>query len=310
MSNQPQFDLEMEPEFEPQFEPAPEMEPVALSATEPEPVQRGPLALMQVLPADFPLPALIRFVPDPALRTAADEAARHALTIEVAGPEGLRKADVACTALRASLKAIHEHFENPADIANQLHKQITGTRSAWVDGPKRALDTVSGRVATEQRRLKQLADEERRKQQAEADRLERERRKKEAEEAARQQAPAPVVEEMKRQAETATAPPVAPPAETPTLSGSTVVTTWKARLKGTTGDQDPNPDITALTPVQRAAAMTLLRAIVDAEQPLVGIQIDWAYWNKRAKSDQAALEVPGIEAFPQEGLRAKPSRSK
>lgn len=308
-------DLQLEPELTAE-EFAMELDPLPVVATPTTvPPQGGnlspaPAALMQVLPADFPLPSLIKFCPDPALRAAADEAARYALAIEVAGPEGLQRADVALTALRTSLKAIEVSFDEPKDIANRLHKQITGTLSAWCAPGKAALDTVGGRVAREQRRLKAEADERRRRDQEEEDRKARERAREEARAAEAAKAPAPVVQEMKRQAETVTAPPVPDLAPAPKLTGSNVVTTWKARVKGTPAFDDPNPAIEAMSVQQKAKVMDLLRAIVDAELPLVGIQIDWSYWNKRAKADKNTLDLPGIEAFPDEGLRAKATRSR
>lgn len=311
-------ELELEPSAE---EFALELEPEAAAAAVTEafaavmhkasaPAEPEPVALMQVLPADFPLPALIRFVPDPALRVAADAAARYALSLEVREAEGVQRADAALTTLRASLKTIEAHFEEPADIANRLHKQITGTRAEWCAGAKAALDTVGRRVATEQRRLQAEEQERRRRAQEEEDRKERERLRQEAEAAEKAKAPAPVVEEMKRQAATATAPPVPVQAPAPKLSGSSVVGTWKARLKGTSGEADPNPATEEMTPAQKAKVMDLLRAIVDAELPLVGLQIDWSYWNKRAKADKSTLDVPGIEAFEDIGLRGKSSRSR
>jgi hypothetical protein len=269
----------------------------------------APVALMEVLPAGFPLPSLIKFCPDPALRLAADTAAKYALSLEVREAEGVQRADVALTTLRASLKAIDGHFEEPADIANRLHKQITGTRAEWCAAAKAALDTVSRRVAVEQRRLQAEEQERRRRAQEEEDRKERERRRLEAEAAAKAQAPAPVVEELRRQAQTATAPPVAEAPATK-LTGSSVVGTWKARPKGTSGADEPNPCIEQLTAPQKAQVMNLLRAIVDGEHPLVGIQVDWSYWNKRAKADKSTLDAPGIEAYEDLGLRGKSSRSK
>lgn len=299
-----EFAFELEPIEE---QPAAAATPAATVAAAPEP---SPVALMQVLPADFPLPTLIRFVPDPALRTAAEQAAKYALSLEIVGDEGVTRGDAACTALRASLKGIEAHFEQPAEIANRLHKQITGTRAEWCAAGKAALDTVGRRVATEQRRLQAEEAERRRKAQEEEDRKARERAREEAKAAEQAQAPAPVVQELKRQAETATAPPVPVSAPAPKLSGSSVTGTWKARFKGTSGDPEPNPTTEQMTPVQKKAFMDLLRAIVDGEHQLVGVQPDWKYWGARAKSDKSTLDAPGIEAFEDLGLRGKASRSR
>lgn len=296
------FALELDPE---PSRPSVEDAVAAVLAPSQEPT---PAALMQVLPADFPLPTLIRFVPDPALRIAADEAAKYALSLEVREAEGVQRADAALVTIRTSIKAIEASFKEPTEIANGLHKQLTSTRAEWCAAARGALDTVGRRMALEQRRLQAVEDERRRAAQAEEDRRERERRRQEAEAAAKAAVPAPVVEQLRQQAETATAPPVPVTAPAPKLSGSSVVGTWKARLRGASGDADPNPAVEEMTPPQKAMVMTLLRAIVDAEHPLIGIQIDWSYWNKRAKADKSTLDAPGIEAFEDLGVRGKASR--
>ncbi len=290
---------------EPVLDPEPDIDPdVATGATALVP------AVMQVLPADFPLPALIRFVPDGRLRRSADEAAAYALSIKVVGPDGLSSADLACTALRTSLKAIEDHFAEPCEIANKLHKSLTGARADWLARGTAALKQVGGAMATEQLRLRRIADEERRKAQEEADRQMRELARKHAAEAEKAKAPAPVVEELKRQAETCTAPPVIAPTIAPTLAGSSVVTTWKARIAGTPACDDPNPATADFTPGQKLEALKLMKAILDGKAPLTGIEINWKYWNSRAKADKSTLAIPGIEAFEEVGTRAKGSRAR
>jgi hypothetical protein len=269
----------------------------------------SPVALMQILPADFPLPVLTRFVPNPALRIAVDEAAKYALSLEVAGPEGVKRGDAACTALRTALKKMEADFEEPKEIANRLHKQITGTIAEWGGPGKAALQTVGGRVAREQARLQQEAADARRKAQAEEDRKARERARADAEAAAKS-APAPVVEEMKRQAETATAPPVPDVQAPPKLADSTIVKTWKARPKGSSGEADPNPATEDMTPAQRTAFMELIVAIAKGEHKLIGIQPDYSYLNARARGDEKTFDIPGFEAFEQIGLRAKGGRGR
>ena len=269
-----------------------------------------PAALMEVLPADFPLPSLIKFVPNPQLRVAADQSAAYALGVEVSGAEGLQRADVALTTLRASLKAIEDHFAEPVEIANKLHKGLTGTRAEWLSRGKQAIETVGRKVYAEQRRLEAIEAEVRRKAQEEADRQAREAARREAEAAAKAKAPAPVVEELNRQAQTATAAPVRTATPAPTMRGTSVVSTWKARIAGTPGSDEPNPDISALTPAQRAQVLVLLKAIIDERAPITAIAIDWSYLNKRAKSDKSTLRIPGIEAFEDGGVRAKGTRSK
>lgn len=304
--------LEIEPDDPETPAPALEIEPDDESGQEPAEVPAAvvDLSLMTVLPADFPLPTLIKFCPRAELKIAAEQAARYALSVDVAGPEGLQRADVALTTLRTSQKAIEEHFAEPADIANRLHKGITSTRAEWLQPGKAALETVGRKVATEQRRLEDLEREQRRRDQAEADRRERERARREAEEAAKAQAPAPVVEELKRQAEVATAPPVAPAVQTPVMRGSSVVATWKARIAGTPADADPNPESNALTPAQHLEVLKLLKAVVDGRAPITAVELNWKYLNARAKADKSTLSIPGIEAYEDLGVRSKGTRGR
>lgn len=314
MQTESDDDIAIEPESEPEIA----IEPDAELAIEPEPaiapateMAFAPLALVEILPADFRLPALIKFVPNPALRVAAEESASYAMAVAVEGPDGLKRADLALAALRASVKAIDEHFEEPTAIANQLHKRLTTVRGEWQASGKTAIETVGRRVWSEQRRLDELAAAERRKAQDEADRQAREVAQREVEAAAKAKAPAPVVEELKRQAETATAPPVAQSASAPpALRNSSTVTTWKARIVGTPGSDEPNPEMATLSAAQRLHVFELLAAIVEGKAPLAAIALDWSYLNKRAKADKSTLAIPGIEAFEEGGVRAKGSRSR
>lgn len=303
-------DIELEPEEDdflledddPEVESNPEPESAAVA------VPSVP-ALMQVLPADFPLPALIKFIPNAQFRVEAEQAATYALSLEVNGQEGLQRADLALTTLRAAQRAIEDHFADPIDIANKLHKGLTSTRSEWLSAGKSAVETVGRRVYTEQRRLEAIAADERRKAQAEADRIAREAARREAEEAEKAKAPETVVKELKRQAQTATAAPVAAAAPA-ALRGTSVVTTWKARPSGTSGADAPNPCTEEMSVAQAEQFMVLLRAIVDGKAPVCAVQPDWSYLNKRAKADKSTLQIPGVEAFEEGGTRAKGSRSK
>ena len=291
-------DVAIEPD-EPTIEPTEPAPPAAIA----------PLPLVEVLPADFRLSPLVKFVPNPALRRAADEAGTYALGLTITGPDGLQTADVALSAVRASLKAIEEQFAEPVAIANDLHKRLTTIRGEWCARGKQAIEVVGRRIYDEQRRLEAVAAEERRKAQAEADRHAREAARRQAEEAARQQAPAPVVEELQRQAETATAPPVSVPAATPPpLKGSTTVTTWKARLVGTSGADDPNPGVEMLSAEQRRSLFALMHAVLDGKAPLACVEINWPYLNKRARADKGTLAIAGIEAFEEGSVRAKSTR--
>lgn len=274
-----------------------------------EPAAAAPLA--ELLPANFPLPALIHFVPNRAIRTALDEASAYALSIDVKGPEGLQRADLALTALNDAIKAADAHFEEPAAIANRLHKQITTVRGEWTADGKSAKNVVGQRVYAENDRLDREARRVVREAQEEANRLAREDAEREAERAAKSKAPAAVVEQLKEQAKTATAPPVPVPAiAPPAMKGTTVTTTWKARLVGTPADDEPNPKVADLSIAQQAQLKALLKAILDDKAPITAIEFNWSVLNGRAKADKSTLAIPGVEAFTEGGVRAKGTRSR
>lgn len=266
-------------------------------------------ALVEILPADFPLPLLTKFVPDPALRAAAETAAREALSITVSGPEGLQHADSALTTVRATVKAISAHFEDPTSTAYALHKRLTTVRGEWTAEAEQAVNLVGQRIFSEQRRLEAIAAEDRRLAQAQEDRKAREAARRDAEAAARAHSPAQVVEELQRHAESVTAPPVAPPASAPpALKGTTVISTWRARLKGT--PDEAQPKVEEFSPAQRMAFLDYLRAVVDGRAPLNGCECNWSYFNKRAVADKATFQITGFEAVECGGARAKATRTR
>lgn len=295
---EPPADLEIEPE-----PPPPVMAGVVEAAL-------VPMALMEILPADFPLPALTKFVPDAALRVAVNKAAAYALAVDVTGADGLQRADVALGVLQASQKAIVEHFEEPAALANALHKRLTGIRGEWLEAGEQAKKTVGNRMWAEKRRLDDIAAEERRKQQAEADRIERDRLAREAAAAEQAQAPAAVVDELRERAQTATAPPVPVSSPAPALAHTAATTTWKVRPKGTPASAEPNPEIAKMTPPQLAQVRVLLQAILDDKAPMTAIEINYSKLNAQAKADKKTFQMPGFEAFEAGGTRAKGARGR
>lgn len=308
MNHETELEIEPELDIEPDAAPAEESE----IEPEPEPTTSAALVarpLIEVLPADFQLPLLTKFVADVRLKERADHAASYALSIDVTGAEGLQRADLALSTLRDSQKAITGHFEEPAAIANKLHKQITSIRGEWLEEPEKAYRAVGQRVHAERQRLERVAAEERRKAQAEADRQARDTARREAEQAEHAKAPASVVEQLKREAETATAPPVATPAPVPTMRGVSTVTTWKARLAGAAADVDPNPKVSDLTISQRQKLFELLQAILAGKAPLTAVEINWSVLNARAKADKSTLAIPGIEAYTEGGVRARGRRA-
>jgi hypothetical protein len=264
--------------------------------------------LAEVLPADFPLPVLTKFVPNVLLKQRADQAAVYALSVDVTGAEGIERADLALETLSASLKGITEHFAEPCAIANELHKRLTGVRGQWLEPGEQAKRTVGGRIFTERRRLQAIADEARRKAQEEADRQAREQAKREAEAARKNQAPPQVVQELQKRAETASAPPVPDPVPLPAMRGNTVVATRKARPKGTRSDADPNPDIGEMTPQQIASVKELLKAILEDKAPIAYIAVNYSALNLYAKAAGDTFNVPGFESVEIGGVRAKGGR--
>lgn len=269
------------------------------------------LPVMQVLPADFRLPALIKFCPNPAVKAAIDQASAYALSLEVVGVEGLQAADLALAAVNDSLKVADAEFEDAASLANELHKGITGTRATWKSTGENAKRLLGTRMYTERQRLEGIAREERRKAQAAADEQARRDAEARAKEAEKNQAPPAVVQQLKQEAKTAVAPPVpvAPPPAA-AMRSSTTVTTWKARIKGTPADADANPDIEELTPAQWLEVSQLLSDIANGKAPRGCVMLNWPYLNGRAKSDKSTLVITGIEAFSEGGVRAKGSRSR
>jgi hypothetical protein len=277
-------------------------EPVAVAVVE-------TAALVHVLPADFPLPKLIKFVPDERLRVAIEQATTYALSIEVTGQEGIQRADLALGALRDALKNAAENFAEPKKLAHQLHKHITSKESEWCGPGEQAAKTVGHRVWQETRRLEQIEADKRRKEQEEANRKAREDARKEAEAAAAAQAPEPVVEELKRQAEVATAPPVTRPAPVAPMRSSTTVTKWKCRIAGTPADAEPNPEMAELTAAQKAAVLEAMAEVVaSGGRDLTIFDLNWKVLNQRASADKGTFSIKGFESYEDGGVRGKGGR--
>lgn len=265
--------------------------------------------IAEVLGADFPLPALVRWVPDLAKKQRLDAAVVYARNVDVTDDLGMMAADTALATLRAEIKAVEADFEEPKRLANDLHKSITGRLAEWLKDAKAAIDTLGRAMANERRRVEEAAAKVRREEQQRADALARENARKAAEAAAAHGAPESVVEQMKAQAAVATAPPVPVAATAPApLAHSTVTKTWKARIAGTPADADPLPPVADLSAAQRASVIELLKAIVAGAAPLTCIELNASYLNGRAKADKSTLSIPGIAAFEELSTRAKAGR--
>lgn len=266
------------------------------------------LAIAEVLPSDFPLPALVRWVPNQALRVELQQVTSYALGLTVTGAEGLQAADAALATVRAKAKAVEVHFDEPAQIANSLHKAITGRRAEWLKDALDAIQVVGRRMAGEKRRLDDLAADQRRKDQEAANAAARVAAAKSVEVAAQHGAPEPVVAQMRQAAAVVTAPPVPVSPIAPTLAHTTVTKTWRARIAGTPADAEPRPAMADLTPAQQHEVRKLLAAVVAGTLPLTLLELNYGALNDRAKAEKGTLAIPGIEAYEDIGTRAKPGR--
>jgi hypothetical protein len=289
----------------PTFDPSTAVTPAPMTAL-------APLPLVEVLPADFKLSPLTKFIPNPELRKLADEAATSALAIAVTGNDGMVQADAALAVVRARLAAIDQSFAEPVATAFSLHRTLTGIRGEWRARGDQAIEMVGRRIFDEGKRLEAVAAEEKRKAQEAADRQAREEKQREAEAAKAQQAPPAVVWELEQQARTATAPPVATPAAAAPapLKNSTPISKHKCRIAGTTGSEEQNPDMESLTKEQRLQIFEAMKAVLEGRAPLVVFAINWSYLNKRAAAEKGAFAIAGFEAYEDGGLRAKGSRTR
>lgn len=266
----------------------------------------GQHQLATVLPPDFRLTTLLTFLPDVRYKRAIEAAAAVLDACDVTEDNGLADAEQRLGYVAEAIRDSDACFEEPVSLANQLHKRLTGLRADFKATGIEAMDRAKRRILTEKRRRDQLAEEERRRAQAEAD----ERARKEAAEAAKaakkEGAPKEVVQALRDEAKTAMAPPVAV-TSTARLSSTSAVANWKCRLAGS-NDEEPNPDITEMTPAQAAQVVRLLAAIVEGKAPLAAIKIDWSYLNRRAGADKTTFSIPELEAFDAGSLRMKGRR--
>ena len=278
----------------------------------PEPVAAVPVApertLVEVLAADVPLPMLIKFVPDLRFKIAVQEAVDRAQSVNVTGSEGLAEADLALTDLRDAVKNALEHFREPVEIANGLHKWMTTRRAEWTGSGPETVTALGRRMFEEQRRLQKIADDAARREQEIADQAQKDAAAKEAKAAESAGAPQVVVEQLREQAKTATAAPVTKVPAALKLSGSAIVATFKARIKGTPGHADPNPQIGELTVEQVEQVRVLLTAIINGTAPMSAISLNWSYLNARAKADKKTFSIAGMEYFEDGGARGKARR--
>lgn len=268
------------------------------------------LRVAEVLPADFPLDALMQFVPDQQLKDELDRAVAYAQTLNVTheGQAGIDRGDAAVTAIKTAIKNIEKNFERPCQLADGVHKSLTSKRATWIKNGLLMAKNLGRRVADETLRLAGEADAQRRKDQEAANARAREDAAKEVQVAQAAGAPPSVVEQLREQVDTAVAPPVAGPSFSAPKSNS-VTKTWKARIKGTPADAEPNPAMAEITPMQRPHILAAMKAVIDGALPITVFEINWKVVNGRAKGEEAQMVMPGFEAFADTGLRSKPGRT-
>lgn len=262
----------------------------------------------EILPADFPLPRLVKFVPDARKRVALEALTAAALAVNVAEPGGLAAADAALVSVRAQLEYVRADFEEPKRLAHQLHAHITERLREATAPAELALKTIGQRIFIENRRLEARALEARRLAQADADEIERKRAAAELETARAAGVSAPVLAMLETQAEGAKAAPLAV-AETPALKGSALVSSWKARLVGTVDGAEINPAITDLSPAQLESVYALLEDIVRNRRNLAAVDLNWSAINARARAEKSVFAMAGLEAVEVGGTRAKGRRA-
>jgi hypothetical protein len=260
------------------------------------------------LPENFPLTTLLRFMPDVRLKQRVLKAADEAKAVDISAEGGLAKADAARARLLDAIKAAKEPFNDPVSLANQLHKRLTGLRGDFTGHGEEVAEDVGKAIIAEERRLKRLAEEQRRRDQEKADEEARQRAEQLAKDAAKRKAPTEVVELLKHEAKTAAAPPVSARAYAAPLSKSTTVEKWKGRFVGTEDDAEVNPDMADLTPAQQESAREFFLGIAKGEVPLACGAINWTEINRKAHAERSTFLVAGMEAIDVGGLRSKSKR--
>jgi hypothetical protein len=304
----PDVDLLPPPEEAEDLAPPPEEELAVVAAVPPAALAR----VAELLPADSPLPLLLKFLPNPALRQAADADAQQLLALTIVDDRTCQQVDQALARQRGHKTIIEAHFEEPVRAAFTLHRALTTQRGDFLDLTDRAIKTGGERIWAFNKQRERDAAEARRQLQEEADRLAREAARRETEAARAAGAPPSLIEQLEQSAQTITAPPVSAPVTTPreTLKTTTVIDTWKVRLEGTEPSaMNPQPEKTAeMTDPERASVLKLLRAIVDGKAPLSLIRVDWTTANARVKADKGTLQIPGLVPYQAGGTRGKSTR--
>lgn len=262
---------------------------------------------------DLSMPDLVRllqFVPPVELKHRADAAAAVALAIDVTGVAGVEAADRALAPIRAAIAEIERGFEDPTSLAFQLHRRMTGLRTEFKKLADEALATVGKRIYDEDKRIKDAVAATQLAAQADANAQAREDAARHAEAAAAAGAPAEVVTTMFTAAAAATAPPVPALARVPQRTTTSSVKKYKARLRSTLPNAEPNPAMNELTASQQAEVRAWMRATANGEPgtKLTYFEISWSDVNADAAKQGTTFACPTLETFDAGGTRAKPGR--
>lgn len=263
---------------------------------------------VDILPAEFLLPPLVRFVPNQSYRAALEDAVARVVAIDVAAPGGLEAADAGLGDVRDAMKAIEAHFDEPKRLAYEEHKRITGTLADWLRAGDQAIADVGRVILAENDRRTAAALEQARREQEALDNEARAQARQEVDFAIAAGAPAEVVAELDRAAETATSTTVAVVEAPVELSRNSVAKGWKCRLVGTQPGAEINPGSDELTPAQVHAFESLLKAILEGRASRACVSVNWSYVNKRAAADKTAMQIPGLEAVQVSGLKGRGGR--
>lgn len=280
------------------------------------PAVPAPMALAEVLPPQFPLQALLQFLPDVKLKQRIASLAAEASALKVVGRDGLRKADQLRETIRTEVAAVIELFDGtknnpgPCALAYTMHKRLTGLRGDFTKQGEDAITLLDRGIKTETARLDREAEQARIVAQKAADDQAKAAAAALAKTLKKTGADPATVEQAKQDAKTATAPPVhVESAASGALQNSTTARKWKARLKGTPADAESNRvDTCDMSADQLMAFRRLCAAVAQGVVKATLLQVDWAEADRMANADRRTFDVEGMEAFEDVDVRAKGRR--
>ncbi len=272
-------------------------------------VEAGPeteAALEQLALPDLLL--LLKFVPPIELKHKADRLATAAMAIHITDKESVEAADAALVEIADVLAEIEKGFDSPTSMAFQLHRRMTGLRADFRANADTALADRKRLIREVTERLRIQAAEALTTAQATADADLKKTLTQAATEAKRGGASPAVVKEMRANARTALAPPVAAPVQLPTRTGSVDTDRWVARFKETPSGAEMNPAMSELTDQQQAQVLEALQLVIDGKMDLSFFEINWKYINKLAGAQKTTFRKAPFEAVNVGSTKVKPRR--